>query len=82
MAYNRRLNIRVVGLAENTEPGQPVEFFVPWLPRVLKMTTKASRIKLERAHHTLAPSTLCLDDNFAEHVALFVPFGTPFPLQP
>lgn len=53
--YSRRLNIRVVGLAEDTETGQPVEFFESWLPRVLKMTTKAGRIKLERAHRTRAP---------------------------
>lgn len=53
--YSRRLNIRVVGLPEDTETGQPVEFFESWLPRVLKMTTKAGRIKLERAHRTLAP---------------------------
>lgn len=53
--YNRRLNIRVVGLAEDTETGQPVEFFETWLPRVLKMTTKAGRMKLERAHRAPAP---------------------------
>ncbi len=53
--YSRRLNIRVVGLPEDTETGLPVEFFESWLPRVLKMTTKAGRIKLERAHRTLAP---------------------------
>lgn len=51
--YSRRLNIRVVGLAEDTETGSPVEFFETWLPRFLKMTTKAGRIKLERAHRTL-----------------------------
>lgn len=53
--YNRRLNIRVVGLAEDTEKGQPADFFETWLPRVLKLTTKAGRIKLERAHRSLAP---------------------------
>ncbi|KAL0147173.1 hypothetical protein M9458_057697, partial [Cirrhinus mrigala] len=53
--YSRRLNIRVVGLPEDTETGQPVEFFESWLPSVLKITTKAGRIKLERAHRTLAP---------------------------
>lgn len=54
--YSRSLNIRVVGLPEDTENGQLMEFFGSWLPRVLKMTTKAGRIKLERAHHTLAPN--------------------------
>jgi len=53
--YSRRLNVRVVGLAEGTERGQPVEFFESWLPCVLKMPTKAGRIKLERAHRSLAP---------------------------
>ena len=53
--YSRRLNIRVVGLAEGTETGQPVEFFESWLPSVLNMPTKAGRIKLERAHRSLAP---------------------------
>ncbi|CAL9707497.1 unnamed protein product [Knipowitschia caucasica] len=53
--YNRRLNIRVVGLAEDTEKGQPVDFFETWLSNVLKLTTKAGRVKLERAHRSLAP---------------------------
>lgn len=53
--YSRRLNIRVVGLPEGTETGQPVEFFETWLPSVLKMTTKGERVKLERAHRSLAP---------------------------
>lgn len=53
--YSKSLNIRVVGVAEGTETGKPVEFFESWLPLVLKMTTKASRIKLERAHRALAP---------------------------
>lgn len=47
--YNRCLNIQVVGLAEDTETGQPVEIFESLLPRILKMTTKASCIMLERA---------------------------------
>ncbi|KAJ4937088.1 hypothetical protein JOQ06_001672 [Pogonophryne albipinna] len=53
--YNRPLNIRVVGLAEGTETGQPVDFFESWLPLTLGMATKAGRIKLERAHCSLAP---------------------------
>lgn len=51
--YSQCRNIRVVGLPEDMETGQPVEFFESWLPSVLKMTTKAGRIKLERAHRTL-----------------------------
>uniref|UniRef100_A0AAV2JPH3 Uncharacterized protein n=1 Tax=Knipowitschia caucasica TaxID=637954 RepID=A0AAV2JPH3_KNICA len=53
--YSRRLNICVIGLAEDTEKGQPVDFFETWLPNVLKLTTKAGRVKLERAHRSLAP---------------------------
>lgn len=46
--YRRHLNIRIVGLAEDTETGQPVEFFKLWLPRVLKLA-------IRRANHALAP---------------------------
>ena len=53
--YSKRLNVPVVGLAEGMETGQPVEFFESWLPRILKMPMKAGRIKLERAHRSLAP---------------------------
>lgn len=38
--YSWRLNIWVVGLAEGTEMEQPVDFFILWLPRFLKMTTR------------------------------------------
>lgn len=44
--YSRCLNMSVVGLAEDTETGQPVEFFESWLPPVLKLTSKAGHIKL------------------------------------
>ena len=32
-----------------------MEFFESWLPCILKMTTKAGRIKLKRAHRSVAP---------------------------
>lgn len=44
--YSRCLNMSVVGLAEDTETGQRVEFFESWLPPVLKLTSKAGHIKL------------------------------------
>ncbi|KAL3045309.1 hypothetical protein OYC64_013553 [Pagothenia borchgrevinki] len=44
MAENySRLNIQVVGLAEGTETGQPVDFFESWLPRTLGIATKVWR---------------------------------------
>lgn len=54
--YSRRLNLRVVNLEEDVELAgrDPVDFFESWLPRVLGMTTKDGRVKLERAHRTLA----------------------------
>ena len=43
------------GAEFSDELDQPVEFFESWLSRILKMTTKAGRIKLERVHHSLTP---------------------------
>ena len=54
--YSKRLNLRVVNLEEDVGLAgrDPVDFFGSWLPRVLGMTTKDGRVKLERAHRTLA----------------------------
>lgn len=49
----RRCNLRLLGLPEGTEGSDPVRFFEKWLPDYLKITTKAGRIKLDRAHHSL-----------------------------
>lgn len=51
----RRKNIRIVGLPEGVEGDNPTRFFESWLPKVLGITSKAGRIKLERAHRSLAP---------------------------
>lgn len=51
----RRCNLRILGLPEGTEGSDPVHFFEKWLPDYLKITTKAGRIKLDRAHRSLAP---------------------------
>ncbi|KAK7878475.1 hypothetical protein WMY93_034303 [Mugilogobius chulae] len=50
----RRKNIRIFNIPENTEGNNAVEFFEHWLPRFLGMDTKLGRIKLERAHRSLA----------------------------
>lgn len=51
----RRCNLRLVGLQEGAEGSDPVHFFERWLPDYLKIATKAGRIKLDRAHRSLAP---------------------------
>lgn len=51
----RRKNIRIVGLPEGVEGDNPTRFFESWLPKVLQIETKTDRIKLERAHRSLAP---------------------------
>lgn len=53
--YSRRLNIRLLGLAEGLETTQPVVFFETWLPQLLKIHTDTGRIRLERAHRALGP---------------------------
>lgn len=50
-----RCNLRLLGLPEGTEGSDPVCFFEKWLPDYLKITTKAGRIKLDRAHRSLTP---------------------------
>lgn len=50
----RRCNIRIVGLPEGSEGSDPVKFFERWIPEFLQMDTKAGRLKLDRAHRSLA----------------------------
>lgn len=52
----RRKNIRIVGLPEGAEGDDPTRFFETWLPGMLNIDTKAGRLKLERAHRSLAPA--------------------------
>ncbi len=49
---SRRQNIRIVGLKEGIEGGDPIVFFETWIPTTLNMNAKDGRIKLERAHRT------------------------------
>lgn len=51
----RRKNIRIVGLPEEAEGEDPTQFFETWLPEILHIETKSGRVKLERAHRSLAP---------------------------
>ncbi|KAE8299867.1 hypothetical protein D5F01_LYC02285 [Larimichthys crocea] len=50
----RRCNIRIVGLPEGSEGSDSVKFFERWIPEFLQMDTKAGRLKLDRAHRSLA----------------------------
>ena len=52
---SRRCNLRLVGLPEGTEGKDPVTFMETWLPFYLNLTTKSGKIKLDRAHRSLAP---------------------------
>ena len=51
----RRKNVRVVGLPEDVEGSHPTKFFESWIPDLLGLETKTGRVKIERAHRTLAP---------------------------
>uniref|UniRef100_A0A3B4WX50 L1 transposable element RRM domain-containing protein n=1 Tax=Seriola lalandi dorsalis TaxID=1841481 RepID=A0A3B4WX50_SERLL len=51
----RRKNLRVIGLPEDVEGTNPTKFFASWIPNLLELETKAGRVKIERAHRTLAP---------------------------
>lgn len=46
----RRNNLRIVGLPESSEGTSAKHFMEPWIPQVLGLTTKAGKVKLERAH--------------------------------
>lgn len=51
----RRKNVQIIGLPEDTEGSNPTKFFETWIPDLLGVETKAGRVKIERAHRTLAP---------------------------
>jgi len=42
-------NIGIVGLLEDADGGNPVQFFETWLSKILNMETKMGGVKLERA---------------------------------
>lgn len=50
-----RCNLRLVRLPEGTEGNNMVTFMETWLPSYLNLTTKSGKIKLDRAHRSLAP---------------------------
>lgn len=49
------MNVRILNLPEGVEGTDPTRFFERWLPEALHITGKDGRIKLERAHRSLAP---------------------------
>uniref|UniRef100_A0A3P9HWN9 L1 transposable element RRM domain-containing protein n=1 Tax=Oryzias latipes TaxID=8090 RepID=A0A3P9HWN9_ORYLA len=51
----RRKNIQIIGLPEEAEGSNPTRFFETWIPSLLGMEAKNGRVKIERAHRTLAP---------------------------
>lgn len=51
----RRKNIRILGLHEEVEGTNAVTFLESWIPEFFGLHTKSGRIKIERAHRTLAP---------------------------
>ncbi|KAK7878215.1 hypothetical protein WMY93_031167 [Mugilogobius chulae] len=51
----RRQNLRVVGIAEGAEAGNPIRFMTEFFPDVLGKDHFESPIVIDRAHRTLAP---------------------------
>ncbi|GAA6233374.1 midkine b [Lates japonicus] len=52
---SRRCNLSLVRLPEGTEGKDALTFMETWLPSYLNLTTKTGKIKLDRAHRSLAP---------------------------
>lgn len=52
-----RMNILILRLPKGVEGNNPTCFFESWLMDVLHIETKSGRIKLERAHRSLAPKS-------------------------
>ncbi|KAK7933596.1 hypothetical protein WMY93_004492 [Mugilogobius chulae] len=52
---SRRCNLRVVGLPEGMEGQDILAYMETWIPGHLNLTTKAGKVKLDRAHRSLAP---------------------------
>ena len=51
----RRKNIPIFNIPENMEGRNALEYFEHWLPEFLNLEIKGGRVKLERAHRSLAP---------------------------
>lgn len=51
----RRKNIRIFNVPESMEGRNALEYFEHWLPEFLGLEAKGGRVKLERAHRSLAP---------------------------
>ncbi|TNN44640.1 N-acetylated-alpha-linked acidic dipeptidase-like protein [Liparis tanakae] len=48
--WSRRNNIKIINLPEHTEGTNARDFFESWLPKVLNLTVKNDRLKLDRCH--------------------------------
>ena len=53
---SKRKNLRIYGVPEGLEGGDPVKFFEAWIPKLLNIETKTGAIKLDRCHR-LGPNT-------------------------
>lgn len=51
--WGRRQNLRILGIPNKSEGGSAVQFMETWIPKILDLTMKAGRIKLERAHRVV-----------------------------
>ena len=51
---SRRNNIKIINLPERTEGDNAKDFFETWLPRILNLTVKNDRIKMDRCHRSPA----------------------------
>lgn len=51
----RRKNVCIFNIPENTEGENALDYFEHWLPAFLGVDMKGDRVKLERAHRSLAP---------------------------
>ena len=52
---SRRLNVRVIGVKEGAEKGQPTEFISKLIPELLGQDNFNKPVKVDRAHRSLRP---------------------------
>ena len=52
--FSRRNNLKIVNLPEGIETNDPRDFIETWLPKILNLTVKNDRIKVDRIHRTPA----------------------------
>ncbi|TNN24058.1 hypothetical protein EYF80_065819 [Liparis tanakae] len=81
---SRRNNIKIINLPEHTEGTNARDFFESWLPKVLKLTVKNDRLKLDRCHRgpahlqnnsTRSRTVYIRLHNFADQQLIMKPVG-------